>query len=167
MQHGFVTGDVYSNTLSSGAVGATWSSTTIYPFAADSGAGTCAISGGYMYCVVGFGGSGEAVNYAAVSSGTLGTWTAGPSYPIYLVANQIVISGGYIYGIAGETSSDYYSLIGGTSTTSSSTSTSTSTTSTTSTSSSSTTSSPLPVCPSTAGGVLMPPGATLDRKSVV
>ncbi len=160
MQHGFVTGDVYSNTLSSGAVGATWSSTTMYPFAADSGAGTCAISGGYMYCVVGFGGSGEAVNYAAVSSGTLGTWTAGAAYPMYLVANQIVISGGYIYGIAGETSNDYYALIGGTSTTSSSTSTSSSTTSTSSTSSSSTTSSPHLLCPSTAGGTLMPPGAT-------
>jgi hypothetical protein len=163
MAHGFVTGDVYSDTLSSGAVGATWSSTTTYPFNADSGAGSCAISSGYMYCVVGFGETGEAVNYAAVSSGTLGTWTAGLDYPYYTVTGQIVISGGYIYGVGGETSAAYYSLIGGTSTTSSSTSTSSSTTSTTSstsTSSSSTSSSLHPACPSTAGGTLMPPGAT-------
>jgi len=171
MVHGFVTGDVYSNTLSSGAVGATWSSTTIYPFAADSGAGTCAISGGYMYCVIGFGGTGEAVEYAAVASGTLGTWTAGPTYPIYVANNQIVISGGYIYGVGGETSNDYYSLIGGTSTTSSSSSTSSSSTSTsssTSASSSSSTSSvssPPLICPSTMGGTLMPPGATFKDLS--
>jgi hypothetical protein len=160
MTHGFVTGDAYYDTISSSGVGGTWSSTTAYPSNSGSGAGSCAISGGYMYCVVGYGESGDTVNYAAVSSGTLSTWTAGSTeYPVYALTDQVVIAGGYIYTVGGQTNAAYYAAIGaGTSTTTSSTSSTSTSTSSSSTTSTST--AAVPVCPSTAGGVYMPVGAT-------
>jgi hypothetical protein len=132
MTHGFVTPDVYYDTISSSGVGATWFSTTAYPSSSASGAGACAISGGYMYCVDGYGESGDTVYYAAVSSGTLGTWTAGSDYPVDVITNQVVISGGYIYGVGGQSNAAYYSLIGSSSSTSSTTTTTTSSSTTTS-----------------------------------
>jgi hypothetical protein len=133
MAHGFSTPDVYSDTISSGAVGATWSSTPAYPSESEGGANTCAAYNGYLYCVATYGSTGEAVNYAAITSGTLGTWTAGPDYPIYVVTDQVVISGGYIYGVGGQSNAAYYSLIGSSSSTSSTTSSTTTTTTTSST----------------------------------
>jgi len=137
MSRGFSTGDVYSDTLSSGAVGATWSNTTAYPVHVESGAATCATSGGYMYCVDGFGSTGAMVNYASISGGTLGAWTAAPEYPMFVSVNQVVISGDYIYGVGGQTSNAFYAQISGPVTSSSSSSSSTSSTSSTSTSSTS------------------------------
>jgi hypothetical protein len=129
----YITNNTYYNTIASGALG-TWTSTAAYPLTlgeqgiADS---TCSINSGYIYCVGGYG-TGTDVNYGAVSSGAVSSWTTTTSYPIAVQTDQCVISGGYIYCVGGETSDAYYSLIGSSTTTSSTTtSTTTSSTSTT------------------------------------
>ena len=107
--HGFLTGDVYSSALSSGAIAATWTATTTYPIGVSQGAGSCAMDSGYWYCIAGHGLTGEAVYYASVSSGTLGAWTSGLDYGVYAVTVQLLTSGAYIYGVGGQTSAAYYS----------------------------------------------------------
>jgi len=124
--YGYETADVFSSTLSSGAVGSTWTSTTPYPYTTESGAGGCVAYAGYAYCV-NLGGELE-TDYASVSSGSVGTWTSGPSFPAYDELNQCVVSSGYIYCTGGEvfgpseTGISYYAQI---SSSTSSTSTST------------------------------------------
>ena len=113
MALGFLTGDVFSNTISSGAVGATWTATTTYPVGVAQGAGSCAMYSAYWYCIAGNGATGESVRYASVTSGTLGAWTSGPDYGVYALTVQVVSFPGYLYGVGGQTNAAYYSQIGG------------------------------------------------------
>ena len=77
-----------------------WTSTTAY------GGGvvylqSCAISGGYIYCVGGAATS--AVYYAPVTSSGVGTWTSTTAYGGGTVYGQsCAISGGYIYCVGGD-----------------------------------------------------------------
>lgn len=106
----------YYAALSSTGVG-TWTQTTAYPLQASGQA--CAFSSGYIYCV---GGEEDpssnsytnAVYYAAVSPGGIGTWKQGSNYPLS-VGTTCVISSGYLYCVggfdgssAGENSATYY-----------------------------------------------------------
>ena len=90
----------YSAPLSPAGVG-TWTQTTAYPLQ-ESGL-ACAISSGYIYCV---GGQGQlnsytnAVYYAPISSGGIGTWKQAANYPLS-VETTCVISSGDLYCIGG------------------------------------------------------------------
>jgi hypothetical protein len=104
----------YAAQLSSTGVG-TWVQTTPYPIQANGQA--CVISSGTMYCVGGVGESGSftnAVYYATVSSGRIGTWTKAANYPDSAFTD-CVASSGAIYCIGGadsssatETAATYY-----------------------------------------------------------
>jgi hypothetical protein len=90
----------YYASLSPAGVG-TWTRTTAYPL---QGSGlACAISSGFIYCV---GGQGElnsytnAVYYAPISSGGIGTWKQAANYPLS-VETTCVISLGDLYCIGG------------------------------------------------------------------
>lgn len=93
----------YYATLSSAGVGA-WTQTTAYPIQASGQA--CAISSGYIYCIGGqtTGGTSpaytNAVYYAPISSGGIGTWKQAPNYPLS-VETTCVVSSGNIYCIGG------------------------------------------------------------------
>ena len=132
--HSYTTTAVYYDTISSGAVGASWTSTTAYP--GNVSFEPCVLNSGYIYCVGGYGGVETAVYYDSISSGAVGaSWSSGTSYPDSVQSAQCAISGGYMYCVGGETSDVYYTTVGGssTTTTTSSTTTSTTTTSTTTT----------------------------------
>lgn len=97
----------YHASLSSTGVG-TWTQTTAYPLQETGQA--CVISSGYIYCV---GGEKEldsftnAVYYATVSSGVIGTWTKAADYPLSVVTT-CVISSGDLYCVGGyDSSADY------------------------------------------------------------
>jgi hypothetical protein len=90
----------YYATLSPSGVAA-WTKTTAYPVQASGQA--CASSSGYMYCVAGQEGENSytnAVYYAPVSSGGIGTWKQASSYPVGS-ETTCVISSGYIYCVGG------------------------------------------------------------------
>jgi len=108
----------YYATLSSAGVG-TWIATTAYPVQETGQA--CAISSGYMYCVGGETAGGQspsytnAVYYAPVSSGGIGTWKQAGSYPLS-AGTTCVVNSGYMYCVGGfdgssvgENSAVYYS----------------------------------------------------------
>ena len=90
-----------------------WNATTSYPVPTTTPAtgitgNSCAIAGGYMYCV---GGAlypptpapTDSTYYAPVSSSGIGPWTAATAYPSNVYLPSCVISGGYIYCVGGLT----------------------------------------------------------------
>ena len=95
-----LTNAVYYSYLSSiGGVGG-WASTTGYPFAIYGQ--SCAASGGYIYCVGGYGtGYTGAVYYAPISSSGVGAWSSTTSYPFGVAGQSCAASGGYIYCVGG------------------------------------------------------------------
>ena len=100
MAHGFLTGDVFSSTPISRAPSARRGpATTTYPLGVAQGAGSCAMYSAYWYCIAGNGATGEQVNYASVTSGTLGAWTSGLDYGVYADTEQVVSFPGYLYGV--------------------------------------------------------------------
>ena len=100
------THEVYYAPVSSSGVGA-WSSTTNYPLGVT--AESCAVAGGYIYCVGGEIGSGYTNNvyYAPVSSSGVGAWSPTTNYPLSMAAQSCVVSGGEIYCVGGSASSGY------------------------------------------------------------
>lgn len=96
-------GTAYYATLSSSGVGA-WTSTTSYPVAGTSQA--CVISSGDILCVGGetSGGSSptytNAVYFAPISSGGIGTWKESASYPVDVGTECVALSGN-IYCVGG------------------------------------------------------------------
>jgi hypothetical protein len=92
--------EAYYATLSPSGLGA-WTQTTAYPTQASGLA--CGISSGYIYCV---GGQGQlntytnAVYYAPVSSGGIGTWQKGAGYAAS-TETSCVIASGEMYCIGG------------------------------------------------------------------
>lgn len=102
---GDFTNAVYSATVSSGAIG-TWDATTDYPIiiAGES----CAAGNGYIYCVGGTADTespntpSNAVEYATLSSGTVGSWTQA-DYPQIMNNPACAISGTDIYCVGGKT----------------------------------------------------------------
>ena len=97
----YIINAVYYAKLSSTGVG-TWMSTTIYPTTIDSQ--SCVVSGGYVYCVAGFPGVAadtNAVYFAKLSSSGVGTWMSTTIYPTGINAQSCVVSGGYVYCVAG------------------------------------------------------------------
>jgi hypothetical protein len=106
----------YYAPISSAGIGA-WKAGAGYPVA-DFGL-SCVTVGGYVYCVGGTAGSGEAINavYSAQlsSSGGIGAWTDAESYPTDIltscVATESVIacvSGTTSSGVEGRTRGVYY-----------------------------------------------------------
>ena len=96
------TNAVYFAKLSSAGVG-TWNPTTSYPTII--GYQSCVVSAGYVYCV---GGQTDvspyilnAVYYAKLSSTGVGTWKVTTSYPVGIVDESCVVSGGYVYCVTG------------------------------------------------------------------
>ena len=90
----------YYAPLSSAGVG-TWTQTTAYPIQATGQA--CAISSGYIYCVGGSPSTSSftnAVYYAKVSSGGIGTWTKAANYPDS-ASTDCVISSSNLYCVGG------------------------------------------------------------------
>lgn len=97
----------YYASLSPTGVGA-WTSTTAYPVKASDQA--CAFSSGYIYCVGGEEDAStpsytNAVYYATVSSGGIGSWKHAGNYPDS-VGSTCVITSGYMYCIGGLDGSD-------------------------------------------------------------
>jgi hypothetical protein len=173
----------YAQLSSTGGIVGAWGTGTSYPLISGSGVTnlSCVTDSGYIYCMDGGISSGSTADayYAPVSSSGVGSWTQATSPTYGLWGLSCVDPSSYVYCIGGtntlggndnvvqyaqvQVASSTSSSSSTTSTSSSSTSTnsSTSTTSSTTTSSSTSTSSQsVPVCPSTAGGALMPVGAT-------
>ena len=96
-------GNAYYASLSSSGVGQ-WVQTTSYLL--PSTGPSCAASRGYVYCVGGATTGGQTPSYsnavymAPVSSAGIGTWTAGPNFPIG-VATSCAIGGGRMYCVGG------------------------------------------------------------------
>jgi hypothetical protein len=87
-----------------------WTNTTLYPASITDP--SCAAAGGYVYCVGGANSSESSVNYvyyASVSSTGVGPWTATTSYPTAISGQSCAISGGYIYCVAGTSSTGFSS----------------------------------------------------------
>jgi hypothetical protein len=78
----------------SGAIGQ-WVSGPDYPTNAS---GSCAASGGDIYCV---GGETGAVYYAPLSSSGAGPWTTTTAYPTDITGQSCVASQGYVYCVSG------------------------------------------------------------------
>jgi hypothetical protein len=94
---------VYYAPLSSSGIGK-WVATSDYPFAANSL--SCAVSGGYIYCVGGAPNGPyvtDAVYYASISSSGVGAWLATTSYPIPIYTQTCAIAGAYLYCVGGNT----------------------------------------------------------------
>ena len=102
---GDYTAAVYYAPVSSSGVGA-WTSTTAYPVIIEQE--SCAISGGYIYCVGGTSDEsypytpGNGVFYAPVSSSGVGAWTTS-NFPTVIDGQSCTISSGYIYCVGGDT----------------------------------------------------------------
>lgn len=82
-----------------------WLSSTPYPTSLISDSSdSCVASSGYAYCVGGTTSTGptNAVNFAPLSSGGVGTWMRTTSYPINITSESCVASSGYIYCIDGD-----------------------------------------------------------------
>jgi len=103
--NGDYTAAVYYATVSSSGVG-TWTLTTALPIIIEQE--SCAISGGYIYCVGGTSDTsypytpGNGVFYAQVSASGVGTWTVS-NYPTVIAGESCSISAGYIYCVGGDT----------------------------------------------------------------
>ena len=108
-----VSTDYYARLTSEGV--GTWTQTTAYPVSLSGQ--SCAIYSGDIYCVGGEGSIGSytnAVYYASISSGGIGSWVKGGGYPLS-VQTTCVSSMGWIYCMGGfdstslnETSATYY-----------------------------------------------------------
>jgi hypothetical protein len=73
-----------------------WINTTSYP--APRGPASCAIAGGYVYCV---GGNGNDTYFATISSNGVGQWTRSTDYPIPIQDENCIESSNYIYCVGG------------------------------------------------------------------
>jgi hypothetical protein len=103
-----VSNSVYYASLSSSGIGS-WSPSTPYP--ANTYFPSCFAAGGYIYCLGGVDGNGNAVSadyYAPLSSSGVGTWTQTTAYPLQMVGQACAISSGYVYCVGGVTASDAY-----------------------------------------------------------
>jgi len=83
-----------------------WTATTSYPTPIIWH--SCVVSGDYIYCVGGNPGVSpfvtSAVYFAKLSSSGVAMWARTTSYPTPIYGQSCVVSGGYIYCIAGDTS---------------------------------------------------------------
>jgi hypothetical protein len=80
-----------------------WTKTTNYPLALAGD--SCVAVSPRVYCVGGFGGGGNSHNqvyYAALTSSGIGSWSAGPAYPIAVDSAACVNSTSNIYCVGGE-----------------------------------------------------------------
>lgn len=113
---GYVTSAVYYDSVSSGAVGAEWSSTTNATAALSFE--PCFASAGYIYCIAGYVSGATGVHFDTISSGALGpSWTSTTTYPVAVDTLQCAVSGGSIYCVGGDNAAAYYSQIGSSATT--------------------------------------------------
>jgi hypothetical protein len=102
---------VYYAPLSSSGIGSWIKSASSYP--AGIHLPSCFAADGYVYCVGGVDGSGNAVStdyYASLSSG-VGTWTQTTAYPIVANGQACAISSGDIYCVGGVGSSSYVNAV--------------------------------------------------------
>jgi hypothetical protein len=94
-------GTTYYATLSSSGVG-TWTATTPYPVAASGQA--CVIASGEILCIGGETSTSPSYTsstyYAPVSSGGIGSWKAGTSYPLGIGTTCVALSGN-VYCVGG------------------------------------------------------------------
>jgi hypothetical protein len=84
-----------STSTSSSSAAGQWVSGPDYP---TNESGSCAASGGYVYCI---GGETDAVYYAPLSSSGVGPWTATTAYPTSISGQSCVASEGYVYCVSG------------------------------------------------------------------
>jgi hypothetical protein len=109
----------YYAPVSSAGIGA-WMGGTAYP-TADSGL-SCVTVGGYVYCVGGIAGQGDATNavyYAQLSSsGGIGAWSSAESYPTDIITSCVAtgsviacVSGSTSNGVEGLTDAVYYTSV--------------------------------------------------------
>jgi hypothetical protein len=110
----------YFAPVSSSGIGA-WTAGTTFP-TSDYGA-SCVTVGGFVYCIGGIAGSGDAtdaVYYAPLSpSGGIGAWSTGESYPTGIVTSCVAtgnviacVSGSTSAGVEGRTGAVYYTAVG-------------------------------------------------------
>jgi hypothetical protein len=83
----------------------TWTPTSAYVDA--TGATSCVVTGGYVYCIGGYTSSSNSY-FATVSSSGIGSWTSTTSYPITfaqggIINTSCVTFSGYIYCVGGHT----------------------------------------------------------------
>jgi hypothetical protein len=96
---------VYYAPVSSSGVGS-WGSASGYGGVENQ---SCAVSGGYIYCV---GGGSDEVYYASLSSsGGVGTWSSTTNYPTSIANQSCVTSSAYIYCVGGFTGSSVVSTV--------------------------------------------------------
>jgi hypothetical protein len=109
----------YYAPVSSSGIGA-WTAGTSFP-TSDYGA-LCVTLGGFVYCVGGIAGLGDAtdaVYYAPLSpSGGIGAWSTGESYPTGIITSCVAtgnviacVSGSTSAGVEGRTSAVYYTTV--------------------------------------------------------
>lgn len=94
-------GTTYYAALSSSGVG-TWTATTPYPVAASGQA--CVIASGEILCIGGETSTSPSYSsstyYAPISSGGIGSWKAGTSYPLAIGTTCVALSGN-VYCVGG------------------------------------------------------------------
>ena len=111
--NGDYTNAVYYAPVSSSGVG-TWVSTTVYPIIIEQE--SCAISGGYIYCVGGTSDvsfpyiPGNIVAFAPISASGVGTWQTS-NYLDVIRGASCSISSGFIYCVGGNDAVDPYTDI--------------------------------------------------------
>jgi hypothetical protein len=101
-----ITNAVYFAPLSASGVGA-WTATTTYP--TNIVGQSCVVNFGYVYCVGGDEGRRiltNAVYFALLSPGGVGTWIPTTTYPTNIVGQSCVVNFGYVYCVAGITGSN-------------------------------------------------------------
>jgi hypothetical protein len=84
-----------STDASASSAAGQWVSGPDYP---TNESGSCAASGGYIYCV---GGETTAVYYAPLSSSGVGPWTNTTAYPTNISGQSCVASESYVYCVSG------------------------------------------------------------------
>jgi len=103
--------EVYFAPISSSGIG-TWRPSTTYPVGVYDP--TCYASSGYVYCLGGTDGSGNALNtdyYASLTSTGVGPWTATQAYPFQGIGQACAFSGGRIFCVGGEVPSGFVNYV--------------------------------------------------------
>ncbi len=109
-----ITDAVEYDTVSAGAVGGSWTTTSTYPLNSGNGVSdtSCNLDGGYIYCVAGYSMTGMVgVYYGPDSSGAVSSWSSGPDYPDAIPFPVCAAGGSYVYCVGGTTSDVYYAEI--------------------------------------------------------
>lgn len=102
---GVVTNAVYYAPISSSGIGS-WNAANTLPVGLEDP--SCAIYGGYIYCVGGITRATSpyentnATYYATISSSGVGSWSTTADYPTAVELSSCVTSGGYIYCVGGQ-----------------------------------------------------------------